>query len=143
MSLENLGLADIYQARERIKGTAVHTQLQPSPFLSDLASADVRLKLEMQQPIGAFKIRGAANKLASMSQDERARGVVTVSTGNHGRAVAYAAKMHGVRAVICMSNPVPENKKKAIERLGAEIRGSDRAARLAVRREPGIGPSDS
>ena len=76
----------------------------------------------MQQPIGAFKIRGAANKLASMSEAERARGVVTVSTGNHGRAVAYAAKMHGVRAVICMSTLVPENKKQAIARLGAEIK---------------------
>jgi threonine dehydratase len=122
MSLENLGLSDIYQARERIRGTAVHTQLMPSPSLSEKFGADVRLKLEMQQPIGAFKIRGAANKLASMSEAERARGVVTVSTGNHGRAVAYAAKMHGVRAVICMSTLVPENKKQAIARLGAEIK---------------------
>ena len=122
MSLENLGLTDIYQAKERIKGTVNHTQLVPSPSLSEITGTDVRLKLEIQQPIGAFKIRGAANKLAAMSAEERARGVVTVSTGNHGRAVAYAAKMHGVRAVICMSNLVPENKKQAIARLGAEIR---------------------
>jgi threonine dehydratase len=122
MLLENLSLSDIYQARTRIQRAAVHTQLVPSQNLSELAKTDVRLKLETQQPIGAFKIRGAANKLASMSTKERARGVVTVSTGNHGRAVAYAAKMHGVRAVICMSNLVPENKKQAIQRLGAEIR---------------------
>ena len=73
------------------------------------------LKLECFQPIGAFKIRGAANAIARLSGERKARGVVCCSTGNHGRAVAAVAASSGIRAVVCLSSLVPETKVRAIE----------------------------
>jgi threonine dehydratase len=81
----------------------------------------VHLKLETVQPIGAFKIRGAANKILTLTDEEKARGVVTASTGNHGRAVAYVAKEIGVKAAVCLSELVPQNKVEALRQLGAEV----------------------
>ena len=115
-------LRDIERAREAIARTVRHTPLIPSAALSARTGADVRLKLESLQDTGAFKIRGATNRIAALDAAERARGVVTVSTGNHGRAVAQAAKRHGVKAIVCMSNLVPRNKLDAIAALGAEVR---------------------
>ncbi|MEX0923454.1 MAG: hydroxyectoine utilization dehydratase EutB [Rhodovibrionaceae bacterium] len=112
----------IFAARRRIAQHVVHTPLIPSLSLSQSYDADIRLKLDSLQPIGAFKLRGAMNRVLQLTDDERARGLVAVSTGNHGRAVAYAAKQQGVHAVVCMSELVPRNKLDAIERLGAEIR---------------------
>jgi threonine dehydratase len=80
------------------------------------------MKLETVHDTRAFKIRGATNRLLNLTDDERAQGVVTVSTGNHGRAVAYAAKQLGVRAVVCMSGLVPINKVESVRDLGAEVR---------------------
>jgi threonine dehydratase len=114
-------LRDIYRARQRIAGIAVRTPLIESPRLADLVGASVYLKLENIQRTGAFKIRGAANKLQSLSDEERQRGVITVSTGNHGRAVAYAARELGVEAIVCMSTRVPPSKVDGIRRLGAEV----------------------
>jgi threonine dehydratase len=114
-------LRDVYRARRRIAGIAVRTPLIESPKLADLVDAPVYLKLENLQPTGAFKIRGAANKLQSLSEEERQRGVITVSTGNHGRAVAYAARGLGVEAIVCMSSRVPPNKVDGIRQLGAEV----------------------
>jgi threonine dehydratase len=114
-------LRDIYRARQRIAGIAVRTPLIESPRLADLVGASVYLKLENVQRTGAFKIRGAANKLQSLSDEERQRGVITVSTGNHGRAVAYAARELGVEAIVCMSTRVPPSKVDGIRRLGAEV----------------------
>ena len=82
----------------------------------------VGLKLEHHQATGSFKLRGATNSVISLSPEQRARGVVAASTGNHGRALAYAAKAEGAVATICMSNLVPENKVAEIRRLGADIR---------------------
>ena len=82
----------------------------------------MRLKLETAQPIGAFKIRGAANALSRLDDGARARGVVCCSTGNHGRAIAYVAARLGTKATICMSSLVPENKLAAIRALDAEVR---------------------
>jgi threonine dehydratase len=82
----------------------------------------VHLKLEHRQTTGSFKLRGASNAIASLVADEKRRGVVAASTGNHGRALAHAAKLEGLRAVICMSRLVPENKVSEIRRLGADIR---------------------
>ena len=95
-----------------------------------------------QQRTGSFKLRGATNALLSLSADERARGVVAASTGNHGRALAYAARAVGRRATICMSRLVPQNKVEAIRRLGAEVRivGSRRTRRSA--RSTGWSPSE-
>jgi len=113
---------DVYVARRRIAGVATRSPLVPSPSLSDRAGAEVLLKLETVQPTGAFKLRGAANAIAALDDAARARGVVCCSTGNHGRAVAYAADASGVRAVVCLSALVPAVKAAAVEALGAEVR---------------------
>jgi threonine dehydratase len=114
-------LRDIYRARRRIAEIAVRTPLIESPQLTDCLGVPVYLKLENVQRTGAFKIRGAANKLQTLSDEERQRGVITVSSGNHGRAVAYVARELGVEAVVCMSTRVPTNKVDGIRRLGAEV----------------------
>ena len=113
---------DIYAARRRIAGVAVRSPLVPSPSLAARAGTEVLLKLETVQPTGAFKLRGAANAVAALDEASRARGVVCCSTGNHGRAVAYAARAAGVRAVVCLSALVPAVKVEAVEALGAEVR---------------------
>lgn len=118
---QDIHLIDLYRARERLRGEVLHTPLVSSPSLSRHTGSTVHLKLECRQITGSFKLRGATNALLSLDQDARARGVVGVSTGNHGRALAYAARRLGVRAVICMSRLVPANKVEAIRALGAEV----------------------
>ncbi len=128
-------LADIYAARVRIASVARRTALIPSPSLSARAGADVRLKLEFLQDTGSFKVRGAANTILALDAPARAKGVVTVSTGNHGRAVAHVARLVGTKAIVCLSNLVPENKRAAIRALGAELvvhgQSQDDAAEIA------------
>jgi len=113
---------DVYAARRRIAPVVARSPLVPSPSLAARAGAEVLLKLETVQPTGAFKLRGAANAVAALDAAGRARGVVCCSTGNHGRAVAYAARAAGVRAVVCLSSLVPAVKVEAVEALGAEVR---------------------
>ncbi|MBR0554554.1 hydroxyectoine utilization dehydratase EutB [Ciceribacter sp. L1K23] len=115
-------LADVRRASQRIEGRVVRTPLVHSRSLSDLSGQPVHLKLETRQPIGAFKLRGAMNAILALDDKSRRRGLVTASTGNHGRAVAYAASELGVPATICMSSLVPANKVDAIRALGAEVR---------------------
>ncbi|AEH90330.1 hydroxyectoine utilization dehydratase EutB [Mesorhizobium opportunistum] len=115
-------LSDIRAARERIAGKVERTATVRSPGLSEQLGVPVHLKLEHRQTTGSFKLRGASNAVASLSAAEKARGVVAASTGNHGRALAHAAKLEGMRAVICMSRLVPGNKLDEIRRLGAEVR---------------------
>lgn len=115
-------LADIEQAAARIATRVKRTPLIRSSILSESTGQPVYLKLETRQPIGVFKLRGAMNAILSMSPRTRSRGLVTASTGNHGRAVAYAAREMGVSATVCMSSLVPRNKVEAIRALGAEIR---------------------
>lgn len=117
----DLRLIDLFMARQRLRGHVLHTPLQHSPSLSRVTGGAVHLKLECRQTTGSFKLRGATNALLSLEATARTRGVVAVSTGNHGRALAYAAKRLGVRAVICMSRLVPANKVDAIRALGAEV----------------------
>ena len=119
---EPITLRDLYLARARIGPWIRRTPLVASPSLSAPGRARVALKLETAQDTGAFKLRGATNFIRARGDMVRARGVVTVSTGNHGRAVAHAARRVGARAVVCMSELVPANKREAIEALGAEIR---------------------
>ena len=119
---ERITLRDLYVARARIGPWIRRTPLVVSPSLSALGRARIALKLETAQDTGAFKLRGATNFIRAGADMARARGVVTVSTGNHGRAVAQAARRIGARAVICMSELVPANKREAIEALGAEAR---------------------
>ncbi|AXV18210.1 hydroxyectoine utilization dehydratase EutB (plasmid) [Neorhizobium sp. SOG26] len=115
-------LADVEQAAARIKGHVACTPLVFSRTLSDRSGHPVHLKLETRQPIRAFKLRGATNATLALDDAARQRGLVTASTGNHGRAVAYAARELGVSATICMSSLVPANKVEAIRALGANIR---------------------
>ncbi|GGK21975.1 hydroxyectoine utilization dehydratase EutB [Salinarimonas ramus] len=115
------GLAEIERARAAIAGRVRRTPARLSPRLAERLGVPVVLKHEHEQITGAFKLRGATNALANLSEDERARGVVTVSTGNHGRALAHAAREAGVRCVVAMSRLVPGNKRDAIAALGAEI----------------------
>ncbi|QKC98092.1 hydroxyectoine utilization dehydratase EutB [Mesorhizobium sp. NZP2298] len=115
-------LSDISAARERIHNKVERTPTVTSQSLSQRFGVPVYLKLEHRQITGSFKLRGVSNAVASLSAEERTRGVVAASTGNHGRALAHAAKLEGMRAVICMSRLVPQNKLDEIRRLGAEVR---------------------
>jgi threonine dehydratase len=115
-------LREIEAARARLAGKIVRTPVIPSPVLSERIGVTVHLKMEHRQTTGSFKLRGASNAIACLSAGEKSRGVVAASTGNHGRALALAAQREGVRATICMSRLVPENKVAEIRRLGAEIR---------------------
>jgi threonine dehydratase len=114
-------LQDIYRARQRIAPLARVTPLVRAADLDCHAGGAVHLKLENLQGTGSFKLRGATNKLASLTPAEQERGVITVSTGNHGRAVALAARELGIPAVVCLSRAVPANKVAAIESLGATV----------------------
>lgn len=115
-------LAAIEQAAARIGSRVLHTPLVISAALSERCGVPVGLKLEHQQTTGSFKLRGATNAVLSLSREERAKGVVAASTGNHGRALAFAAKAEGSVATICMSRLVPDNKVSEIRRLGADVR---------------------
>lgn len=117
-----VSVQDIEAARARIKGLVRETPMDVSAALSKHAGSPVWLKHEHHQITGAFKLRGASNAVALLSEAERAGGVTCASTGNHGRALAHAAREAGIRAVICMSRLVPGNKLRAIEALGAETR---------------------
>lgn len=117
-----IDLDEIKAARHRIGKDIFSTPLVPSPSLSDLCGVSVHLKLEHHQITGSFKLRGALNAVLQLSNDDRARGVVTASTGNHGRALAFAAKRSGSIATVCMSQLVSENKISEIRRLGANVR---------------------
>ena len=117
-------LADVYAAAQVIAGIADATPLVPSPHMTDVAGQEFLLKLENMQPIGAFKLRGALNAVAGVKE---ASGVTCCSTGNHGRGVAYAARARGIRALICMSELVPQAKVDGIRALGAEVRIAGRS----------------
>jgi threonine dehydratase len=121
LEMASVTMRDIFSARRRIQPLIARTTLVHSPALSQSTGASVHLKLECHQETGSFKIRGAANRMLCLSDAEKARGVVTVSTGNHGRAVAHVAGQLGIKAVVCLSVQVPANKVDALRRLGAEV----------------------
>lgn len=112
-------LSDIRDAQSRLRGVAVRTELIEFPLADNRRK--LFLKPENLQPIGAFKLRGAYNKIASLSAQERSRGVITYSSGNHGQGVAYAARALGSKAVIVMPANAPAVKRDATRTLGAEI----------------------
>lgn len=128
MPAENhVSLDDIRAASARISGHVLRTPMAQSASLSELCGVPVHLKLESQQRTGAFKLRGATNAMLTLSADQRRHGVVAASTGNHGRALAYAARSVGSKATICMSSLVPRNKVDEVRRLGAEVRISGKS----------------
>ena len=118
-------LKDIQAAQKAIKDVAVRTPLvRYFPLATDGVRSNEEqlfLKAENFQPIGSFKLRGAYNKVASLSDEQRARGVVTYSSGNHAQGVAYAARALGCKAVIVMPRSAPKIKRDATAAVGAEI----------------------
>lgn len=115
-------LHDAYQARRRIKAMIRKTPLIASTGLAEKTGAgQIYLKLECLQNTGSFKVRGAANKILSLSDADRQKGVITFSTGNHGRAVAYVAGRSGIHAVVCLSEHVAAYRVAMIKALGAEV----------------------
>ncbi len=114
-----VNLLDLHAAQKRIAGVAVHTPLARlgAPGLH----GEVWLKAENLQPIGSFKLRGAYNKVAQLTGEEQARGVITYSSGNHAQGVAYAARALGIKTVIVMPSNAPEMKRRATQALGAEV----------------------
>ncbi len=120
--LPPIGLGEIEAARTAIAGTIRRTPVQPSRFLSTHTGVPVNLKCEHHQVTGSFKVRGASNAVQRLTEDQRRNGVVGVSTGNHGRGLAHAARQAGVRCIICMSSLVPQNRIDGIKALGAEVR---------------------
>lgn len=133
-----MGLVSLYhieEASRRIRGVAIRTPLLPAVWAPD--RYPLWLKPESLQPTGAFKLRGATNKVASLTDEERAAGIVAHSSGNHAQAVAHAARFYGANAVIVMPETVPAVKLEATRRLGAEVvlvpasEQSSRSAELA------------
>jgi threonine dehydratase len=114
-------LSEIYQARRRITGVVRHTPLERSLWLSQVAGHDVYMKLEAWQRTRSFKMRGAYNAVAALDPEQRTRGLVTASAGNHGQAVALAARELGARATIYVPMDAPETKKRRIQAFGAEL----------------------
>src|SRR6516165_341300 len=108
----------IREARERIRDTA---KITPLIDVSDIAGRPLRLKCESLQPGGAFKIRGAYNMVAQLPEAERRRGVITYSSGNHGQAVAIAARALGIPAVVVMPTPAPRIKVEGAKTFGAQV----------------------
>lgn len=120
VSAELVTAAEFAAARERIEGTVLHT---PLVRLATVTDAVAYLKPESLQPIGSFKLRGAYNAVASLTDEQRQHGVITYSSGNHGQGVAYAARAFGIPAVIVMPANAPEIKRRATTALGAQIVG--------------------
>ncbi len=122
MQWSDLSLAHVLAAAKRIAPLVRRTPLTETlPLAAEAGAAGVYLKLESLQNTGAFKVRGASNRILSLSEEERARGVITFSTGNHGKAVSYVAGRLGIPAVVCVSEHVPKYRVDKIRALGAEV----------------------
>lgn len=114
-------LADVLEARRRIAPHLRPTPLYGYPGLDELLGAQVFVKHENHQPVGAFKVRGGVNLISRLSVEERERGVIAASTGNHGQSIAYAAQIFGVPATICVPEAANPVKVASMRALGAEL----------------------
>jgi threonine dehydratase len=123
-----LSLKDIQSARQRIAPCVRRTPVSPSATLSERLKTNVYVKLEMFQKTGSFKVRGAFNKALSLKPEERERGIVAVSGGNHAQAVGYVARALGLRSLILMPESTPRNYIEATRGYGAEIKFAASAA---------------
>ena len=121
MSMLSLTLQDFEDARARIDAHIYRTPLITSRQLSDITGSDIRLKAELFQRGGSYKIRGPLNKFALMPDAQKRRGVACSSAGNHAQGVALAAKIHGIRAVVCMAENATPSKVAATKAYGAEV----------------------
>ena len=112
---------DVLAARDRIAPYLIPTALNRYPALDELVGAEVWVKHENHQPVCNFKVRGGVNLVSQLSDDERRRGVITASTGNHGQSIAFAGRLFGVRTVICVPEGANPVKVGSIRGLGGEI----------------------
>ncbi len=112
---------DVLQAQKQIRPYLVRTPLHRYPAIDELIGADVYIKHENYQPVGAFKVRGGINLISQLSKGERESGVIAASTGNHGQSVAYAARLFGVEARIVVPEKANEGKVAAMKGMGAEV----------------------
>jgi threonine dehydratase len=119
--------ADVLDAQVRIRPYLRPTPLFSYPALDELVGTEVWVKHENHQPVGAFKVRGGVNLVSQLSDDERRRGVIAASTGNHGQSIAFAARLFGVRAIVCVPEGANPVKLDSMRALGAElvVHGSD------------------
>jgi threonine dehydratase len=118
---EAVSFQDVLEANKKIRNFIIQTPTFNSVIFSRRTGAEVYLKLESFQPVGSFKIRGAINKICSLSPSELAKGLVASSSGNHGLSVAYAAKIFGARAIIVVPENAVKEKVEAIEGYGAKV----------------------
>lgn len=116
-----VSIDDIEQARKRIQGHIRTTPLHHSKYLSELVEGSVHLKLESEQVTGSFKVRGALNRLMTLTKEEAAKGVITASTGNHGLGTAFAAKKLGISAKVVFPADASAVKKKKMQDAGVEV----------------------
>ena len=116
-----LTLEKFEEASEVVKNVAIETKLLYSEYFSDQTGNKVYLKPENMQVTGAYKIRGAYYKISTLTDEERAKGLITASAGNHAQGVAYAAKAYGVKAVIVMPTTTPLMKVNRTKSYGAEV----------------------
>ena len=119
--VNNTTIADVYRADKQLSGVVKKTRLIHSDFFSELSGNEIYLKPENLQHTGAFKLRGAYNKLSQLTDEERQRGVITASAGNHAQGVAFAAQKLGIKAVICMPATTPILKVESTKSFGAEV----------------------
>ena len=119
--VESTTIADVYRAAKQLEGVARKTRLIHSDYFSELCHNDVYLKPENLQHTGAFKLRGAYNKISQLTPEERVRGVITASAGNHAQGVAYAAQGYGVPATIVMPTTTPLVKVNNTKDYGAKV----------------------
>src|SRR5438445_9778472 len=124
---EILTLAQIQNARQRIAPCVRRTPLTSSATLSERLKTNVYVKLELFQKTGSFKVRGAFNKALSLKPEERGRGIVAVSGGNHAQAVAYAARALDLRSLVLMPETTPRNYVEATKGYGAEVKFASNA----------------
>jgi threonine dehydratase len=114
-------LQDILQAQKRIRPYLARTPLHSYPAINELVGTTLFIKHENHQPVGAFKVRGGINLVSQLSQQERERGVIAASTGNHGQSIAYAARLFGVKAIIVVPENANPGKVASMQGMGAEV----------------------
>ncbi len=119
--VEKTSIADVYRADKNLSGVVKKTKLIFSDFFSEISGNEIFLKPENMQHTGAFKLRGAYNKISQLSAEEKTKGVITSSAGNHAQGVAFAAQKLGVKAIICMPATTPILKVEATRNFGAEV----------------------
>ena len=119
--VEQTTIADVYRADKNLSGVVKKTKLIASEFFSEISGNEIFIKPENMQHTGAFKLRGAYNKISQLTDEEKSKGVITSSAGNHAQGVAFAAQKLGVKAVICMPATTPILKVEATKNFGAEV----------------------